>query len=42
MQTVPDAWFRGRPDALMRLRVRYFTDGVVPGSRELVEGIFDA
>jgi putative transposase len=27
---------------LVRLRVRYFTDGVVLGSKEFVEGIFDA
>ncbi len=27
---------------LVRLRVRYFTDGVVLGSREFVEGVFDA
>jgi len=27
---------------LIRLRVRYFTDGVVLGSREFVEGIFEA
>lgn len=27
---------------LVRLRVRYFTDGVALGSREFVEGVFDA
>ncbi|MHB1082398.1 MAG: transposase [Prosthecobacter sp.] len=31
-----------RPAELVRLRVRYFTDGVVLGSREFVEGIFEA
>ncbi len=30
------------PAELVRLRVRYFTDGVVLGSREFVEGIFEA
>ena len=35
---------RGRlsPAELVRLRVRYFTDGVALGSREFVEGIFEA
>ena len=30
------------PAELVRLRVRYFTDGVVLGSKEFVEGIFEA
>jgi hypothetical protein len=30
------------PAELVRLRVRYFTDGMVLGSREFVEGIFEA
>jgi len=30
------------PAELVRLRVRYFSDGVVLGSREFVEGIFEA
>ncbi|MFC5457186.1 hypothetical protein [Prosthecobacter fluviatilis] len=30
------------PAELVRLRVRYFTDGVVLGSREFVEGVFEA
>jgi putative transposase len=30
------------PAELVRLRVRYFTDGVALGSREFVEGIFEA
>ena len=30
------------PAELVRLRVRYFTDGVVLGSKEFVEGIFDS
>ncbi|WP_395748834.1 transposase [Prosthecobacter sp.] len=30
------------PAELVRLRVRHFTDGVVLGSREFVEGIFEA
>ncbi|WP_395741419.1 hypothetical protein [Prosthecobacter sp.] len=30
------------PAELLRLRVRYFTDGVVLGSQEFVEGIFEA
>ena len=30
------------PAELVRLRVRYFTDGVVLGSRKFVEGIFEA
>ena len=30
------------PAELVRLRVRYFTDGVVLGGREFVEGIFEA
>ena len=30
------------PAELVRLRVRYFTDGVVLGSKEFVEGIFNA
>jgi len=30
------------PAELVRLRVRYFTDGVILGSREFVEGIFEA
>ncbi|WP_294402321.1 transposase [Prosthecobacter sp.] len=30
------------PAELVRLRVRYFTDGVVLGSKEFVEGIFSA
>jgi putative transposase len=30
------------PAELVRLRVRYFTDGVVLGSKAFVEGIFDA
>ena len=30
------------PVELVRLRVRYFTDGVVLGSKEYVEGIFEA
>ncbi|OYW70957.1 MAG: hypothetical protein B7Z37_29120 [Verrucomicrobia bacterium 12-59-8] len=29
------------PAELVRLRVRYFTDGVVLGSKEFVEGIFE-
>ncbi|MCF7787541.1 MAG: transposase [Prosthecobacter sp.] len=29
------------PAELVRLRVRYFTDGVVLGSREFVEGVFE-
>ena len=31
-----------RTKELARLRVRYFTDGVALGSREFVEGIFEA
>jgi len=30
------------PTELVRLRVRYFTDGVILGSREFVEGVFEA
>ena len=30
------------PAELVRLRVRYFTDGVVLGSKEFVEGVFEA
>ncbi len=30
------------PAELVRLRVRYFTDGVALGSKEFVEGIFEA
>jgi REP-associated tyrosine transposase len=30
------------PEELVRLRVRYFTDGVVLGSKAFVEGIFAA
>ena len=31
-----------RPAELVRLRVRYFTDGVVLGSKAFVEGVFEA